>query len=88
MIDDPYSMLVKYEDMEKGYLTEQVSEYIDSFEYGLSERVKRSLVLSNRKNSPTLSQRRSDWHDYWSDDVQVFFEKFGFMCLNSHVGYV
>lgn len=88
MINNEKSILVKYEDMEKGVLSVKASEYIDSFEVGLTKKIQDSLLLNNRADSPTLSQKRANWRSYWSDDIQDFFEKFGFSALNIQAGYV
>lgn len=88
MINSENSILVKYEDMEKGILSIHATEYIDSFESGLAKRIKNSLLSNNRSASPTLSQKRADWHSYWSGDIQNFFEDFGFSALNIQAGYI
>lgn len=78
---------LRFEDLAAGELSEENLQALDRIEPALGQEFQGALAASLGKDTATLSKRRANFEEFWSDDVQQFFEDSGLAAANAALGY-
>jgi len=85
--NDRDGILLRYEDMLKGELTEDIAGKLDRYHKSFSEKISRALVKRKDSRTSTFSGVHSDWRKYWSDEAEEYFRISGLYEINKRFGY-
>lgn len=87
MLEDQESIPVKYEEMCGDCFPEEVKAKLDRLKPGFAQQLAAALTAQYGKKNPTFSGIRSNWQDYWSEDVESYFTISGLKEINRELGY-
>jgi hypothetical protein len=85
---DPHGILVRYEELTRGVIGDDAQRKLRaSYPAVFAQRLAKSLRSQLDKPNPTFSGGRTDWHQIWSEELEVYFEESGLRAANEALGY-
>jgi hypothetical protein len=84
---DNEAIVLRYEDMLRGCIPNEVAERLDSYSSGLSEAFALALQNTRDRETPTFSGKASNWRDFWNHEIEDYFVSSGLAELNQKLGY-
>jgi len=87
MLCDDQSINLTYEDMCVGHFNENIKGKLDAVQHGFADKLAAMLKAQYGVDNPTFSGNRSNWQQFWNEDVESFFNTSGLAQLNHRLGY-
>lgn len=84
---DSEAILLRYEQMCLGEISDEASSKLDSVWPGLSTHLGNALLMRKNHPNPTFSGIRTRWEDIWNDDIERYFQDSGMAACNRALGY-
>lgn len=86
-IEEDEVPVVRFEDLLHGRIEPSLAGMLDELAPGLGQRFEETLGGVLHRSTSTYSGRTTDWTLLWSDKLEKFFRKSGWLSLNKRMGY-
>lgn len=86
-LEDRDAIVVRYEDLRRGHLSEEAAARLDAKSSGFAGALTGALIETLDRGTSTWSGKPSQWESMWSSDLDTFFTASGLRELNRRLGY-